>query len=77
MENEIIPSDKEESKNNESFMQPHKDGTQYLNLFCNDCFQIPEYKIEIDKTNISLIHECNNGEKKNLFQKKNKLSLFF
>ena len=60
----------EESKNNESFMQPHKDGTQYLNLFCNDCFQIPEYKIEIDKTNISLIHECNNGEKKNLFQKK-------
>jgi len=70
MENEIISSDKEESKNNESFMNPHQDDTQYLNLFCNDCFQIPEYKIEIDKNSISLIHECNNVEKKNLFQKK-------
>ena len=69
MENEIISSDKQEIKNNESFINSAQENIQYLNLFCSDCFQIPEYTIEINKKSISLIHQCNNVEKKDSFQK--------
>ena len=77
MENKIIFSDKEESKQNELSTQSHQDESQFLNLFCNDCFQIPEYKIEIEKNKtIFLSHQCNDVENKKLFQTNIKYLLF-
>ena len=47
-----ISTNEEESKKNEFNSLFHQADSPYLNIFCLDCLQIPEYKIEIDKKKI-------------------------
>jgi len=55
----------EGSKNNESNNNFDETILPNVNLFCIDCYQIPEYKIEIGENNsISLIHKCIQLDKK-------------
>ena len=65
MDFDSIPQSYEESKNDESNSNSDQIISSVLNLFCLDCFQIPQYAIEIETNkSISLVHICNKIEKK-------------
>ena len=65
MDLDNISQIKEGSKNNESNNNFDETILPNVNLFCIDCYQIPEYKIEIGENNsISLIHKCIQLDKK-------------
>ena len=77
MENETKSQTEEKTQNNEPIDAIIQNESQKINLFCYDCFQIPEYTIKIDKKLcLSLFHECINQKKKNLpFQKEIEYSI--
>ena len=66
---------KEESKNNDSNIPSENNGLSYFKLFCQDCLQIPKYKIKIDKNKtIFLSHTCNKLKKTKQFNSEEKIS---
>ena len=77
MDFDDIPQSKEECKNNETNFNFDENISSNVNLFCLDCYQIPEYKIEIGTDNsISLIHKCAKVDKIISFKSEIKLISF-
>ena len=65
---------KEESENDESDFHSWKSKQPNLYLFCEDCLQIPNYKIKINKDkNISLLHACNKQNKEKQFHSRTEI----
>ena len=77
MDFDDIPQSKEECKNNETNSNFDENISSNVSLFCLDCYEIPEYKIEIGTDNsISLIHKCAKVDKIISFKSEIKLISF-